>query len=331
LFFSAALFASIVCLVPASTWGAAAAEPTDQPGPASGVHAAGVQKVDYDAAAGRLGVEATDADLGELLGTIAQKSAVPIELGAGIVKKVSVSFVGLPLEQGINSIVGAAGEGNLFAEYTKSPGDGTGSYRLEKIVLLRKGPGAAAAGATVGGEVSARENRGALGGLLREYQDPKTTRDEKLKMRRSIRRSAGTPEEKELLKRAVLDRRNRGQLAEDLQFALARSMREHPEKSDKAYILELLRRESSPGPLVRAMVGGGDPAYVQYLLSAARAQDLRAIELIGNLRIAQAVPVLRQLAAAPGNESPARQAAATALQRLGAAPAGRAGSVRVHE
>ncbi len=295
------------------------------PGAASSPQPSGVQNVDFNAVTGRLGVNVTDADLGELLGKIAEKSSLTIDLGAGITKKVTVSFAGLPLEAGINAIVGAAGESNLIAEYTKRPGDGAGSYRLEKIVLLRKGQGIGAAG-NAGGGVSARQERGALGELLRAYRDPKTTRDEKLKLRQSISRSARNPEEKALLKRAVLDPRNRGEIAEDLQMSLIQSMQEHPEGSDKAYVLELLRRESSPGPLVRAMVGSGDPTYVNYLMSAAQGQDLHTIELIGNLRITRAVPVLEQMAATPDHESPVRQAAEMALRRLGVPPGDRTGS-----
>lgn len=297
------------------------------------LEAAAEVKVDYDSRTDRLGVEAATADFRELLGQIAERSGIAVEVGVGITKKVSVSFSGLPLEQGINVIVDAAGEGNFAAEYTKRPDAAAGTFKLEKIVVIRQGPSAVPATAAGGGApaVSERNDAGTIGDLLREYADPKTTRDEKLKLRRSIRRSARTPEEKAQLKRAVLDPRNRGEVAEDLQTALAQSMKEHPEGSDKAFVLELLRRESSSGPLVRAMVRGGDPTYVNYLLSAARAEDLKAIELIGNLRIAQAAPVLEHLVAAPGNVSPARRAAATALRRLGVASADPAGRERVRE
>lgn len=288
------------------------------------------QKVEFDPASGMLTVAVTDADLGELLGKIAEKSAVTIGVGAGVTKKVSVSFSGLPLEQGVNAILSAVGEGNLAAEYTKQPGSAAGSFRLEKIVVLRKGSADTPATAKSGGGVPEKD-AGALDRLLRQYGDPKTTRDEKLTLRRSIRRAAKTPEEKAQLKRAVLDPRNRGAIAEELQIALVQSMMSHPENSDKAYVLDLLRRESSPGTLVRAMVGSGDPTYVNYLMSAARERDLHAIGVIGSLRVKQAVPVLQQLAAAPDNGSPARQAAATALRRMGAAPADRAGSGQVRE
>ena len=337
-----ALCVLLAGFVSTNAMGASDAVAPVPPALVSGARAAAVQKVEFDVNTGKLWVEAADADLGELLGTIAQKSAVTIELGAGISKKVTVSFAGLPLEQGINTIVAAAGEGNLAAEYTKRPGEGPGTFLLEKIVLLRKGQAAAAAGknhgkpggnaaGSAGGGVSSGQDPGALGELLRRYQDPKTTREERLKLRQSIRRSARIPEEKAQLKKAVLDPRNRGRVAEDLQFALAQTMREHPEGSDQAYVIELMRREPAPGPLARAMVGGGDPAYVNYLLSAAQRKDLRAIQLTGNLRIRQAVPVLEKLAAAPDAGSPVSQAAAAALRQLGVAPADREGSLESHE
>ena len=333
MFFRPAVFVTLVGLVSVNALEAVAEVPACRPGGASGAQASGVMKIDYDAPTGKLWVEAAAADFGVLLGKIAQKSGIAIEVDAGIAKKVSISFSGLPLEQGVNAIVDAAGEGNLAAEYTKQPDAGAGSFKLEKIVVLKEGTSAAPAATAGGGAmpVHVRKDAGALGELLREYGDPNTTRDEKLKLRRSIRRSARTPEEKTLLKSAVLDPRNRGEVAEDLQMALTQSMQEHPEGSDKAFVLGLLRRESSPGPLVRAMVGSGDPTYVNYLLSAAQAGDLHAIELIGNLRVAPAVPVLEHLAAAPGNGSPARHAAATALRRLGAVPADPAGGARVWE
>lgn len=263
-------------------------------------------------------VRASATDLRELLAAIAARSGVAIELSAGISKTVSVAFEKASLEEGIERIVAAAGEGNLAAEYSRRPGAQAGSFRLERIVVLRRAEGSTvpergtegAAGAAGIGTPAAPGSHEA---------DPGAAAIEKAEARRLSRRPARTPEEKASLKRAVLDPNIRGERAADLQIALARSMMEHPEASDRAYVIELLKREAPPGPLLKAVFGGGDNGvYVDYLLEAAKRQELYAIRLLGDFHITEAAPILQGIASGPAKDSPAGRAAGEALRSLGA-------------
>lgn len=94
--------------------------------------------LDVNYVAGKLSVQADQADLRQLLKKISEATGIPIEVGAGISARVGVSFTGLPLETGINRILESAGEKNLTSEYAQKPGTDQEEYRLGKITIVRK-------------------------------------------------------------------------------------------------------------------------------------------------------------------------------------------------
>lgn len=114
--------------------------------PATGAPSATVPEMKYEA--GKLSLKADKVDLVALLKKISLAVGVPIEVGPGVSTTVTVEFVGLNLEEGINRILAAAGEKNLVTEYTKKTGQkkdesikdslGSSEILITKIRILPK-------------------------------------------------------------------------------------------------------------------------------------------------------------------------------------------------
>lgn len=111
-----------------------AGKPASVPAPAAS--AAGSMEVKYEA--GKLSVKADKADLGSLLKTISGLAGIGIETAEGVTGSVSLSFLELPLEEGINRILEAAAARSFAATFRKVAAGTDGAYRMEKVIVAKK-------------------------------------------------------------------------------------------------------------------------------------------------------------------------------------------------
>jgi hypothetical protein len=132
---------------------------------------------------------------------------------------------------------------------------------------------------------------------LKEYADPKTSDAKKIKLQTYLRQtSVDRPEERKLLKGALNDFRIQGEIISDIQMALMHAIQDHPEDSDKEYILELLeKKEGNIGWLYYTMLKIWDARYVPYLMDLAKNGRPSAIEILGRAKVKEAVPLLENL------------------------------------
>jgi len=269
--------------------------------------AAATMDVKYDK--GLLSVKAQKADLVELLKKIALAVALPIDVGQGISATVTVEFAGLGLEDGLSRILAAAGEKNLAIQYAKIPGRKKDEYKIDKIAVLRKADPKVIQekDKEVLAGVRKRDqeyrdlfekmdkDRNKIARTLKEFSDPHTSKDEKIKLRTYLRQmSINKPEDKKLLQGAALDPEY-APLRDDIQMALLHAIQEKPEDSDKEFILDLLRNKIPPGWLMYAMLKAWDERYIPFLLDYAKRNDYVAIEILGRMKVHEAVPVLEQI------------------------------------
>jgi len=293
--------------------------------PAIGGPAVGVMNVKY--AAGKFSVKAEKADLPQLLKKISEASGIPVEVGSGVTGTITISFVDLPLEAGINRILETAGEKNLATEYAKKPGSKNDEYKIEKITVVKKADPklekereAAINAAMQRREQEYRElfakmdkGRNKIARALKEYTDPRTSDDEKRKLRTYLRQtSVDDMEDKKLLKGASLDPKY-SPLLSDIQMALLHAIQDHPEESDKEFLLDLLRKKIPPGWLMYAMLKVWDDKYVPFLIDYARRGSDLSIEILGAQKVKEAVPVLEVVL---NDESINRTVRGTALDSL---------------
>jgi len=293
--------------------------------PTTGAPSTTIPEMKYEA--GNLSLKADKADLATLLKKISLASGVPIEVGQGVSATVTIEFVGLNLEDGVNRILAAAGEKNLSTEYTKQPGQKKDQYRIDKIVIMRKGSAATPAGAPLGIVNRDHEYReffekmdkegNKIARALKEYSDPKTSNQEKIKLRTYLRQTTiDDPADKRLLKGALKDPQVRGEIVSDIQMALLHTIQDHPEDSDKEYVIELLeKRENNIGWLYYSMLDIWDARYVPYLMESAKDGKPSAIEILGRAHVKEAVPLLEDLLKNHKNEN-VRAEAIMALRQI---------------
>ncbi len=280
--------------------------------PSTGVPSATVTEMKYEA--GKLSLKANKADLVVLLKKISQASGVPIEVGLGISATISVEFVVLDLEEGINRILSAAGEKNLATEYTKKLGQKKDEYKIDKIVVMRKGGPSPASPS-----LDEKETQAALKSLarrdqeyrelfekmdtegnkiartLKEYRDPKTSNDNRLELRTYLRQTPiRDPKDKKLLMEASIDPTYK-EIQSELHMALLHAIQDKPEEADKEYILHLLENNANLGWLLYGMLNAWDERYVPYLLRDAKDGDIFVIEILGRAEVKEAVPLLEDL------------------------------------
>jgi len=259
----------------------------------------------------KLSVKAEKSDITVLLKKVAEAAGIPIEMGAGVTGTVSVAFTGLSLEEGISRILSAYGEKNLSVEYAKKPGALKDAFVIEKIQILR-GTNAGVTQMSVEERAAAREkrereyreffdmmdkDRNKIARAIKEYQDPDTSERKRIKLKSFLRgTSIDSPEDKKLIKGSLLDSRLKGEIISDLQMALMHAMQDHPEESDKDFILELLQRnDNRVGWLYYAMLKVWDPRYVPYLMQKAREGSPSSVEILGRMRIKEALPLLEDI------------------------------------
>ncbi len=127
---------------------------------------------------------------------------------------------------------------------------------------------------------------------LKEYVDPKTSAGKKTKLRTYLRQtSIDDPEDKKLLKGASLDPKY-APLLGDVHMALLHAIQQHPEESDKEFLLDLLRKKIPTGWLMYAMLDVWDERYVPFLRDYAKRGGDVSIEILGPQKVTAAVPVL---------------------------------------
>jgi len=258
-----------------------------------------------------LSVTAEKAEITVLLKKVAEAAGLPIEIGAGVTGTVSVTFIGLSIEEGISKILSAYGEKNLSVEYARKPGAPKDAFVIEKIQILR-GSNAAVTQLSAEERRAAREkrekeyreffdmmdrDRNKIARAIKEYQDPDTSERKRIKLRSFLRgTSIDKLEDKKLIKGALLDPKVTGALISDLQMALMHAIQDHPEESDKDFILELLQRDDNRvGWLYYAMVNAWDPRYIPYLMQGARQGSSSDIEILGAMQVKEALPLLEDI------------------------------------
>jgi hypothetical protein len=269
---------------------------------------AGIIDVKFDKAKGFLSVKAEKADLTTLLKKIGEVMALPVEIGTGVSGTVTLSSQGKKPEEVVDKILAAAGEKNFLTEYSRKPGAKKDDFLLTKITVVKKGVPRILEKdekeVMAGMDKREREyqelfarldkEKNKIARALKEYMDPKTTRDEKIKLRTYFRQTPiDEPEDKLLLKGVTLDPYY-GELIDDLQMALLHAIQDRPEESDKEYILDMLRKNQPPGWLMYAMYNVWDERYIPYLLQYVKRRSCMAIEVLGEMKVKEAVPYLEE-------------------------------------
>jgi hypothetical protein len=269
----------------------------------AGASAVTIPEMRYEA--DKLSLKADKADLGALLKKISQAAGVPIEIGPGVEGQVTIEFGGQNLEEGINRILGAAGEKNLATEYTKKPGQKKDEYKIEKILVMRSRTAATPAmKSIVSRDQEYREyfekmdkEGNKIARVLREYRDPQTSKEEQTRLRTYLRQAViNNPADKKLLEGALKDNKIQGEIISDIQMSLLHAIQDHPEDDDKEFVLELLeKKENNIGWLYYAMLKIWDARYVPYLMDLAKDGRPSAIEILGRAEVKEAVPLLENL------------------------------------
>ena len=140
------------------------------------------------------------------------------------------------------------------------------------------------------------KKRNKIARALKEYAEPDTSVEKKIKLRTFLRQtSIDDPEDKLLLKGAILDPQYRGELRNDMQLALLHAIQDRPEEVDKEYILEVLQRKDvAAGWLMYAMLKMWDRRYIPYLLAGVIAEHRSCtdIEILGRMKVKEAIPFL---------------------------------------
>jgi hypothetical protein len=254
---------------------------------------------------GLMSVSVKDADIGQLFKVIGEKTGIQVNLDPAIGGKVSAEFNDLSLEAGLQRILAAIGEKNLAVEYLRTSGEKTDSFKAERISILRNAAIKEPSEAEILAAVKKRDleyrelfekmdkEKNKIVRALKEYVDPKTDADKKNKLRTYLRQtSIHEPEDKKLLMSASLDPQY-SDLRSELDMALMHAIQDHPEESDKEYILSRWREKRPQGWLLYAMLKVWDPRYVPYLLRAvSRSGDIYCIEILGRAKVKEAVPDL---------------------------------------
>jgi hypothetical protein len=160
--------------------------------------------------------------------------------------------------------------------------------------------------------------RNKIARAIKEFVDPKTSESRRDRIRTYIRQaSISNPEDKETLKAAVFDPRFE-MLLGDIELALLHAIQERPEPKDKDFLVDMLNRNIMPGWLVYAMVKPEiwDERFVPWLLkmSSEPPRSYETIEILGRMKVKQAVPVLEEALKDP--QKPVRRNAAIALERI---------------
>lgn len=258
-----------------------------------------------------LTVQAEKVDMVQLLKRVAAAAGLPIEIGEGVSGTVSVSFTKLPLEQGISRILEAYGDKNLVVQYAKRESAGTDMLQIEKISILRSGT-ARSLGITATERRAALEARekeyrdffdkmdrqkNKIARAIKEYQDPGTSGWQRGRIQHFLRgTSIDTPEDKQVLKAALLQIGLNQPLAADVQMALMHAIQDNPQESDKDYIFNLLEKgDYRIGWLYQAMLFAWDTRYVPHLMKQARSGSDISIETLGRMEVKEALPLLEDI------------------------------------
>jgi hypothetical protein len=258
---------------------------------------------------GKHTLKADKTDLVALLKKISLASGVPIEIGMGVSAAVTAEFVGLNLEEGVSRILAAVGEKNLETEYANTPGAGKDGYKIEKVAVVKLADPAVqkAKEAEINAMMLKREQDyreffalmdkegNKIARAIEEYVDPGTSQAKKTKLRTYLRQTpVDDPQDKKVLKAASLDHKY-APLLEDIHTALLHAIQDHPEESDKEFLLDLLRKKIAPGWLLYAMPKIWDQRYVTFLIDYAKIGDYVSIGILGAQKVEAAVPVLEEV------------------------------------
>lgn len=107
--------------------------------PAGGDSPTSGQAIEVKFEAGKLSVKADKADLTALLKKVSEAAGIAVEVGAGVIGTVSLTFSDLGLEEGIKRILETADAENYLAAFDRDvvERDG-GGFTLRKIVVSRR-------------------------------------------------------------------------------------------------------------------------------------------------------------------------------------------------
>jgi hypothetical protein len=266
----------------------------------------GTIDVKFDKEKGLLSVKAEKADLVTLLKKVGEVMAIPVEVGAGVSGTVTLNWQDKP-EKEIDKILTAAGEKNFLTEYSRKPGAKRDEFSIEKIVVLKKADPKAEAAASEAIRKRDEEYRkffaemdkdgNKIARAIKEFQDPDTSERERAKLRKYLElANIDKPEDKKVLKAAILDRKYQGEIVGPIQMALMHGIQKHPEEDDKELILDVLKmRENRVGWLYDAMPVVWDERYVPFLLEDARKpHDVTSIRILGAMKVKSALPIIEE-------------------------------------
>lgn len=268
-------------------------------------------KVDVSFQRRLLSVTAVDVDIATVVKLISEKTGIEVALDPAITGMIRVVFTELSVEDGLAIILRALGEKNLAIEYSRNSGKTEGSFTIKKISILRKSTAETTSEPSdpqlleairkrdqeyqeFFAQMDKEKNRFAR--ALKEYVDPDTSNSRKVKLRTYIRQTpVENAADKKLLQGATRDMRYPQELRSDMQMALMHAIEEHPEESDKAYMLELLERKENLGWLYYSLLRIWDDRYIPYLMAKAKYGSLTPIEILGRAKVKEAVPLLEEL------------------------------------
>ncbi|MDF1552908.1 MAG: hypothetical protein P1P84_07590 [Deferrisomatales bacterium] len=281
---------------------------------------------------GLLTLDAENASLLEVLRAISSLTGIPIEPQAGVGGGVAVTIDAAPLQEALLQIVRAAGEENYALEFVGGDESGEPS-RVDRVAVLRRGnrvPPLEVASPELSAEVAERlrareveyralfaemaKRKSPIGEAITEYKAPGTSDKRRTKLKTFFRQTpVRDPKDKALLKAAIFDPKNRV-LINELEMALLHAIQNNPEEGDKEYLLHLFTRpDIGVGWLVYAIPRVWDERYVPHLIHYANLGAGEAIEILGQMKVTEAVPVLEALLRAGDGLTPRNAANALFL------------------
>lgn len=258
-----------------------------------------------------LSVSAKQADIREVLAIIGDRTKVPISVDRSVTGTVTDEFRDLPLKDGLDRLLFKAGQRNIVVKFLRLRGPDKDVLFIEEISVLKKASPSGVSDEERSAALAARERafheyfaamdkgKGKIARALKKYQDPTLDKKERLKLRTYLRQTpVDDPEDKQLLKGALLDDRLSGEIVSDIQMALMHAIQSHPEESDKDLILELLKTDADKlGWLIYGMLYAWDQRYVPYLMNEIRREphSFSMMEMLGRKNVKEAVPLLEEM------------------------------------
>ena len=283
--------------------------------------------VRYDPATCTLDVRAEQAEIGDILRVAARQAGIGIVVEQGVSGRVTISFSGLTIEEGIQRIAEEAGFGDLAMEYARVPGvDGSAIYRIEKCSVFGRASSA---------HISIRQKTGTddkvragsrtvpPGHTPRETRNTATVQELSGKERPFSLKTAGGVPERGSTRQTNAPARRSAEKVRSSTIEREGTPVQSPANSVKAgrgtgAAIQRRTNQFRDGGAA-SLSGSGREEQVLSLMRDAQREDIPAIELLGKMGARQAAPLLERIVSRSPEGSPAGRAASEALLQMEAA------------